>query len=90
MRQIARRGAEQRQQGEGTQAGDAAFALLGLALLALDADQRPEQNGGGEIEREVEQLLIFHRAGSATSRGWASYAKTALNNLNPIRKSASL
>ena len=61
LRHIARRRAEQREQGEGAQAGDAALALLGFPLLALDADQRAEQNGGGEIERKVEQLLIFHR-----------------------------
>ena len=54
MRQPPRRGAEQGDQGEGAQAGDAAHVVLfDFALLALDADQRPEQNGGGEVQREL-------------------------------------
>ena len=46
--------------------GDAALLLLRFPLLALDADQGAEQNCGGEIERDVEQLLIFHRLRSAS------------------------
>ena len=54
-------GAEQRQQDEGAQAGDVAgVVLLRLPLLALDADQRAEQDGGGEVAGEDEKVVIVH------------------------------
>ena len=54
--------AEQREQGEGAQARDMlGLMLLGLALLALDADESAEQDGDGEIAGNREQLLLFHR-----------------------------
>ena len=56
--------AEQGQQGEGPQARDmAGLLLLCLALLALDADKRAEQDGNGEIATNHEKLLLVHRLG---------------------------
>ena len=50
LREKAGGRAEQGQQDEGPQARDVAgLLLLGLALLALDADKRAEQDGDGEI-----------------------------------------
>ena len=59
LREKAGGRAEQGQQGEGPQARDVAgLLLLGLALLALDADKRAEQDGDGEIAGDREQLLL--------------------------------
>ena len=38
----------------------AGFLLFDLALLALDADESAQQNGGSEIERDCQKLSIFH------------------------------
>ena len=47
---------------KGAQAGDVAgLVLFRFPFFALDADKRPEQNGGGEVQREIEKFLIVHR-----------------------------
>jgi len=60
-RQPTRGRSEKRQQNKGAQARNVAgFLLLGLALLALDADESAQQDGGSEIERDCQKLSIFH------------------------------
>jgi hypothetical protein len=56
------RRSKQGKQSEGPQACNAArLVLFDFALLPLDADQSAKQKGGGEAEREREQLLILHQ-----------------------------
>jgi hypothetical protein len=38
----------------------AGVVFLALALLALDANQRAEQDGDGEIARRGKKLLVGH------------------------------
>src|SRR5262249_17608765 len=50
------------QQDEGAQARGTALGLLGLLLLALDADQRADRERDREVPQRGEQLAVVHRA----------------------------